>query len=61
MAKRKLDRKREFIQVPINPEDKADFDAWCEANSTTMSEVVRRAIAPYILKGSELRREKASA
>lgn len=60
MGKRKLDRKREFIQVPINPEDKAAFDAWCAANSTTMSEVVRRAIAPYIVKGDELRREKAS-
>lgn len=58
MGKRKLDRKREFIQVSINPEDKADFDAWCTANSTTMSEVIRRAIAPYIVKGSELRQQE---
>ncbi len=57
MGKRKLDRKREFIQVPINPEDKAAFDAWCAANQTTMSEVVRRSIAPYVLKGQELRQE----
>lgn len=61
MPKRKLGRKREFIQVPINPEDKADFDAWCEANSTTMSEVVRKAIAPYIVKGSQLRQQSAAS
>lgn len=58
MGKRKLERKREFIQVPINSEDKADFDAWCQANAVTMSEVIRRAIAPLIIKGGELRRRK---
>lgn len=58
---KKTKQERAFIQVPINLEDKADFDAWCEANSTTMSEVVRKAIAPYILKGSELRQQSAAS
>ena len=61
MAKRKLERKREFIQVPINPHDKAAFDAWCAANQTTMAEVVRRSIAPYVLKGQELRPQEENA
>ena len=54
MAKRKLNRKREFIQVPITPEDKAAFDAWCAENQVTMAEIVRRSIAPYVLKGQEI-------
>jgi len=54
MPKRKLNRKREFLQVTIDQEDKAAFDAWCEVNSTTMSEVVRQAIAPYIAKGKKI-------
>ncbi len=61
MPKRKLDRKREYIQIHINPEDKADFDAWCEANSTTMSEMIRRAIAPYVVKGGELRKQEIAS
>jgi len=60
MNGKKVLGEREFIQVPINPEDKADSDAWCEANSTTMSEVVRRAIALYIVKGGELRQKEVS-
>ncbi len=43
----------------VEPQDKAAFDAWCSANSTTMSEVLRRAMAPYVREGQELRQEVA--
>lgn len=46
MPRRKLERKKnQYIQIAIAPDEKAAFDAWCEANSTTMSEVIRREIA----------------
>ncbi len=61
MPRKKLNRKKtEMIQVMVEPEVKAAFDAWCTANSTTMSEVLRRAMAPYVLKGQELQQEAAS-
>jgi len=59
MPKRKLNRKKEFLQVTIDQEDKAAFDAWCEANAITMSEVVRHAIAPYIAKGQKILESKS--
>ncbi|GAP99302.1 hypothetical protein NIES2104_58630 [Leptolyngbya sp. NIES-2104] len=40
--------------MAIEPDEKAAFDAWCMANSTTMSEVIRREIASYIVKGRKL-------
>jgi hypothetical protein len=49
-----------MVQVMMFPEDKAAFDAWCTANSTTMSDVIRKAITPYIVKGGELRQQEAS-
>lgn len=59
MPRRKLDRKKtEMIQVMVEPEDKAAFDAWCAAHSTTMSEVIRQQIAPFVKKGSELQRNE---
>lgn len=61
MPKRKLNKKREFIQVTIDPKDKAAFDAWCASNATTMSEVIREAIAPYIAKGSKINQEEIKA
>lgn len=61
MPKRKLDRKREFIQVAIDPSEKAAFDAWCAANSTTMSEIIRKEIAPYIAKGNQLQQNQTTA
>jgi hypothetical protein len=48
-----------MVQVMMFPEDKAAFDAWCTANSTTMSDVIRKAITPYIVKGGELRQQEA--
>lgn len=51
----------DYIQVVISKEDKADFNAWCEANYTTMSEMVRRAIAPYVVKGGELRKQEVAS
>ncbi|MFQ3629507.1 MAG: MerR family transcriptional regulator [Cyanobacteriota bacterium] len=47
------------IQVAVEPDDKAAFDAWCMANSTTMSEVIRQEIAPYIAKGKKLLEDQA--
>lgn len=55
MPRRKLDRKKnEYIQVAIEPDEKAAFDAWCAANSTTMSEVIRREISSYVARGKKL-------
>jgi hypothetical protein len=55
MPRRKLDRKKnEYIQVAIEPDEKAAFDAWCAANSTTMSEVIRREISSYVTRGKKL-------
>lgn len=55
MPRRKLERKKnEYIQVAIEPDEKAAFDAWCAANSTTMSEVIRREISSYITRGKKL-------
>ncbi len=57
MPRKQLYRNKDFIQIVINTEDKAAFDAWCLANSTTMSDIIRREIAPYIAKGHELQQQ----
>ena len=60
MPRRKLDRRKsEYIQFAIEPDEKEAFDAWCMANSTTMSDVIRKEIAPYINKGKKLIESKA--
>lgn len=46
--------KTALIQIAIEPDDKKAFDVWCEANATTMSDVIREHIAPYIAQGKEL-------
>lgn len=58
MPRRKLNKKTELVQIMMAPEDKAAFDAWCAAHSTTMSEVIRQQIAPFVKKGSELQRNE---
>lgn len=59
MPRRSLNKKTELIQIVVTPDDKAAFDAWCAANSTTMSEILRQAMIPYIQKGQKLQREIA--
>lgn len=54
MPRKKLGRNNVYIQIVINPDDRAAFDAWCAANYTTMSEVIRQKIAPYIAEGKKL-------
>ena len=55
MPRKKLDIKKDaYLQVSILPDDKRAFESWCEANGLTMSEVVRREIAPHIAKGKKL-------
>jgi hypothetical protein len=54
MPRKKLERKKDYIQILIDPIDKTAFDTWCLANSTTMSEIIRKEIAPYIAKGKKL-------
>ena len=44
----------------IEPDKKAALEAWCAANSTTMSEVIRTEIAHYIAKGEKLLETQAS-
>lgn len=45
---------RTQIQIVLSGKDKAAFEAWCEANSTTMSEEIRRRIEPRIKEGRKL-------
>jgi hypothetical protein len=54
MPKRKLGRKNVYIQVVVNPDDRAAFDAWCEKNNTTMSEIIRQQIAVYVTEGKKI-------
>ncbi|OWY63676.1 hypothetical protein B7486_51715 [cyanobacterium TDX16] len=60
MPKKQLYRNKDFIQIVINKEDKAAFDAWCVANSTTMSDIIRREIAPYIAQGQQMQQKAAT-
>lgn len=46
-----------MIQVMVFPEDKVAFDRWCAANSTTMSDIIRRQIAPYVESGRRLKED----
>ncbi|MEC4818618.1 MAG: hypothetical protein SAK29_35895 [Scytonema sp. PMC 1069.18] len=54
MPRKKLARKKDYIQIVIDPDDKTAFETWCLANSTTMSEMIRKQIAPYVAKGKKL-------
>jgi hypothetical protein len=55
MPRKKLERKKnEYIMFAIEPDKKAALEAWCAANSTTMSEVIRTEIAHYIESGEKL-------
>jgi antitoxin component of RelBE/YafQ-DinJ toxin-antitoxin module len=54
MPRKKLEKRNEYIQLVISPEDKRAFDAWCSQNGVTMSEVIRSQIAPYIAKGRKI-------
>ncbi len=54
------DKKTELIQIMVAPQEKAAFDAWCAANSTTMSEILRLAMSPYVRKGQEILNSSAS-
>lgn len=59
MPRKKLDRKKDYIQIVIEPDDKVAFEAWCIANSITMSEIIRKEITPYIVKGKKLLSEQS--
>ena len=54
MPRKKLNKPVTYLQVQIDPIDKEALDRWCEANQTTMSKVIREAIAPYIKKGKTI-------
>ena len=60
MSRRKQYRQKEYVQFAIEAEDKELLDRWCAANSTTMSEVIKKAIAPYVVKGGELREQEVA-
>lgn len=60
MPRPKLNRKREYIQLAIDADDKAAFEAWCAVNRMTMSDVIRKEISPYITKGRKIQ-ESSSA
>jgi len=44
MPRLKLDHKKEYIQLVIDPEDKAALEAWWAANDTSMSVIARRLL-----------------
>jgi len=44
MPRLKLDHKKEYIQLVIDPEDKAALEAWWAANDTSMSDVIARRL-----------------
>jgi hypothetical protein len=54
MPRKKIGRKNVYIQVVINPDDRIAFDAWCNKNHTTMSEIIRSSIAPYVAEGKKI-------
>jgi hypothetical protein len=56
MARKKLraNKDSDYIQIVIPKEDKIAFDRWCVSNSTTMSEIIRKEIAPYIQAGEKI-------
>jgi hypothetical protein len=60
MPRKKLERKKDYIQIVIDTDDKIAFDTWCLANSTTMSEIIRKQIAPYVAKGRKLIEKQAN-
>lgn len=55
MPRRKQYKKKEYVQFAIEAKDKEALDLWCAANSITMSEVIKKAIEPYIAKGEEIK------
>ena len=44
MPRKKLYQDKDTIQIVIEKDKKAAFDAWCLANHTTMSDLLRQAI-----------------
>lgn len=54
MTKRKQYKQKEYVQFAMEGKDKEAFDRWCAANSTTMTEVIKKAIAPYVKAGKEI-------
>jgi hypothetical protein len=61
MPRKKLERQKDYIQIAIDSDDKKAFDAWCAANSTTMSDIIRKEISPYVAKGKKLLKEQDDA
>lgn len=52
MPRRKLEKKKTaLIQILLLPEEKEAFDYWCASRNTTMSDIIRKEIAPYIREG----------
>jgi hypothetical protein len=54
MPRKKLYKESDYIQIVLPKKDKIAFDAWCEANNVTMSEVIRAQIAGYVIQGEKL-------
>lgn len=53
MPRKKLYKDKETIQIVIDKDKKAAFDAWCNANQTTMSDLLRQAIDRCLAENSE--------
>jgi hypothetical protein len=54
MPRKSLNKVYCYIEVPISTDDKEAFRKWCEVNGLTMSEVIRREIAPIVNQGYSL-------
>ena len=51
MPRPALNRPYCCVEIPMHPEDKEAFKAWCAANQLTMAEVIRKEIAPMVSEG----------
>jgi len=54
MPRPKLNRKIQYVQFVLDADDKLAFEVWCAANRTTMSDVIRKEISPYVSKGKKM-------
>ena len=54
MPRKKLYIDKDTIQIVIDKEKKAAFEAACSANQTTMSEVLRQAMMQYLAANKEI-------
>lgn len=61
MARKKLYKDSDYIQIVVSKSKKEVFDAVCSANQTTMSEVLRQAMMQYLAANKEIAEEVSAS